>query len=267
VTRWAKTLSDMADIPHEYVKQQMAAGTALPSFTSKLLGDSDVDSAAEFNIKWSAASLYSGGADTTVSAINSFFLAMSLYPEVQRKAQAEIDAVVGNDRLPTFTDREHLPFIEALVLEVQRWNPVTPLGVPHRVIEDDVYDDYLIPKGSIVVANIWKMTHDPQVYSNPYEFNPDRFMGPNPEKDPRDVCFGFGRRICPGLNLADASVFISCAMSLAVFDVSKSVDDSGRVIEPIVEYTDGTISHPKPFSCSIKPRSEKSEALIHAANA
>jgi len=151
------------------------------------------------------------------------------------------------------------------VKEVFRWNPVAPLGVAHRIAEDDVYKGYVIPKGAIVIPNIWKILHDPEVYSNPIEFNPDRFMGPNPEPDPTKICFGFGRRICPGQLVAEASVFISCAMSLAVLHTSKYVDESGSEVAPIVEYTDGTISHPKPFKCTIKARSQKSLALISAA--
>jgi len=216
------------------------------------------------SIKWSAASLYSGGADTTVSSINTFFLAMSLHPEVQKKAQTEIDTVIGNDRLPSFSDQDHLPYVQSLVKEVFRWNPVAPLGIPHRVTEDDVYEGYLIPKGAYVIPNIWKFLHDQEVYSNPMEFNPDRFMGVNAEPDPRTLCFGFGRRVCPGQKLAEASVFISCVMSLAVFNISKGVDESGREIEPTVAYTDGTISHPQPFECTIKPRSPKSVALFSA---
>jgi len=244
----------------------MATGTALASFTSTLMEGKSISAEEEFDIKWSSASLYSGGADTTVSAIYSFFLAMMLHPEVARKAQAEIDAVVGNDRLPTFEDRPHLPNVDALVKEVFRWNSVTPTGVPHRVMEDDVHDGYFIPKGALVIVNVWKLTHDPVVYANPDVFNPDRFIpteNTSAEIDPRSVCFGFGRRICPGLHLADASVFISCAMSLAVFDISKCVEN-GVVMEPVHQNTNGTISHPKPFKCSIKPRSQKAVSLIQA---
>lgn len=68
----------------------------------------------------------------TVSAVYSFFLAMTLFPEAQKKAQAEIDAVVGSDRLPTFTDRDSLPYVEALAKEVVRWNVVVPLGRLHK---------------------------------------------------------------------------------------------------------------------------------------
>ncbi|EEB89991.1 hypothetical protein MPER_11860 [Moniliophthora perniciosa FA553] len=120
------------------------------------------------------------------------------------------------------------------------------------------------------------------------DFNPDRFLANHdrqPEPDPRELCFGFGRRyastflgsafkietsrcvlsesICPGMHLADASVFVSCAMSLAVFDITKCVEN-GVAIEPVNDRTTGTISHPKPFKCSIKPRSPKAVALIQS---
>jgi len=260
--RFADLLEDMAEKPHQFVKDQVAAGTAVPSFTSELLDGEEVTPEAEYNIKWSAASLYSGGADTTVSSMGSLYLAMMMYPEVQRKAQAEIDRVIGGDRFPTLADQPGLPYIDALAKEVFRWNPVTPLGVPHVVKEDDVYEGYFIPKGASVISNIWQMLHDPDYYVNPLEFNPDRFLGDHPEPDPRATAFGHGRRICPGLNLAQSSVWLTCAMSLAVFDIEKYVDGFGNVVEPKIHYTDGTISHPPPFKCTIKPRSEKSAALV-----
>jgi hypothetical protein len=91
----------------------------------------------------------------TVSSIASFFLAMTLYPEAQRKAQEEIDRVVGTTRLPTFNDRPNLPYVDALVKEVLRWNPIAPMGVPHTSIKDDICEGYFIPKGSMVLPNIW----------------------------------------------------------------------------------------------------------------
>jgi len=169
--------------------------------------------------------------------------------------------MVGNDRLPKFTDRSQLPYVDALAKEVFRWNTVVPLALPHRVQEDDIHEGYYIPKGALVIPNIWQMQRDPRTYPNPSEFNPDRYLGKEPQQDPRTICFGFGRRICPGLNLADASVFISCAMALAVFDIFKAVEN-GVEITPVVECTPGTISHPVPYKCSIRPRSPKAVALI-----
>jgi len=80
---------------------------------------------------------------------------MTLYPEVQRKAQEEIDGVVGTDRLPSFQDRQNLPYVDAIVKEVLRWHPVAPMGIPHMTTEDDVYEGYLIPKGALLLPNIW----------------------------------------------------------------------------------------------------------------
>jgi cytochrome P450 len=91
----------------------------------------------------------------TVSALKSFFLVLTLYPDVQRKAQEEIDRVVGVDRLPSYDDRGNLPYIDALVKEVLRWHPIAPMGLPHATDEDDVVNGYLIPKGAMLLANIW----------------------------------------------------------------------------------------------------------------
>ncbi|KIL00286.1 hypothetical protein PAXRUDRAFT_821829 [Paxillus rubicundulus Ve08.2h10] len=261
---WRATLEQMVQQPYQFVKDQMAAGTAPESFVSNLLQGRTLSQEEDHIVKWSAASLYGGGADTTVSAIYSLFLALTLFPDVQKKVQAEIDAVIGPDRLPTFADRDSLPYVEALAKEVMRWHTVTPLAVPHRATEDDIHNGYFIPKGSLLLPNIWFMLHDPRTYVNPNEFNPDRFLtrdGKEPETDPRTICFGFGRRICPGMHLADASVWISIAMSVAVFDVSKVVEN-GVEITPEIDPTTGTISHPKPFKCSIKPRSAKALELI-----
>ncbi|TFK43282.1 cytochrome P450 [Crucibulum laeve] len=263
-TAWSSTLSDMVERPYNFVKEQMASGNATASFSSTLLEGKCLTAEEEFDLKWSAASLYSGGADTTVSAISSFFLAMALHPEVGRKAQSEIDTVIGYDRLPTFADRENLPYVDALVKEVFRWNSVVPTGMPHKAMQDDVHEGFFIPKGSLIIPNVWGLTHDSRTYPNPKEFKPERFIPSEHgivEPDPRELCFGFGRRICPGLHLADASVFISCAMTLAAFNISKVVEN-GVIIDPIHDNTTGAISHPKPFKCWIQPRSNKAISLI-----
>ena len=80
---------------------------------------------------------------------------MTLHPEIQRKAQEEVDRVIGNDRLPTLSDRGSLPYIEAIILEVLRWQPIVPLNIPHTCTVDDEYEGYRIPKGAIIMVNIW----------------------------------------------------------------------------------------------------------------
>ena len=83
-----------------------------------------------------------------------FILAMRLHPEIQAKAQAQVDAVVGRDRLPVFADRPNLPYVEAVLMEVLRWNPIVPV-VPHCLTEDDEYRGYFMPKGTMVIGNSW----------------------------------------------------------------------------------------------------------------
>lgn len=83
--------------------------------------------------------------------MESFTLAMAVFPEVQKRAQAELDRVVGPDRLPEYDDLEHLPYIRAISMEVMRWMPMLCFGLPHALTEDDVYNGYHIPKGTMVI--------------------------------------------------------------------------------------------------------------------
>lgn len=154
---------------------------------------------------------YLAGMDTTIAAIVGFFLGLVMEPEVQRRAQAELDAVVG-DRLPTYEDRPRMPYLEGIVNEAYRWQPVLPLSIPHATATDNEYRGMLIPKGSIVMGNAWAILHDPEAYPEPEKFKPERYLkkGADGEwvwdstvRDPRVACFGFGRRICPGRWLAD----------------------------------------------------------------
>ncbi|PYI11227.1 flavonoid 3-hydroxylase [Aspergillus sclerotiicarbonarius CBS 121057] len=256
-------LTIMHDKTYEFVQCQMAQGTHQPSYVSNLLEKETVrpGSEEEIVIKWSAGALYGGGADTTVSALSCFFIAMALYPEVQKKAQEEIDRVVGTSRLPDFHDRENLPYINAVLQETLRWHPVTPLSVAHASSQQDIYKGYLIPKGAILVPNVWAFTHDPTHYPDPSTFNPDRFLGPNPQQDPRLYAFGFGRRICPGQLLAEKNIYLTVARVLAVLRVGRVVRD-GKEVPIRVDFFPGTISHPGPFEVDLKPRSQGHEGLV-----
>ncbi|KIJ07275.1 hypothetical protein PAXINDRAFT_103025 [Paxillus involutus ATCC 200175] len=98
--------------------------------------------------------IYSAGTDSATITLTNFILAMILHPEIQQKAQAEIDAVVGRDRLPDFSDRASTPFIDCIVTEVLRWKPVTPLGIPHATSGNDIYRGMFIPKNTTVVPNM-----------------------------------------------------------------------------------------------------------------
>ncbi|KAK1220151.1 hypothetical protein PQX77_017099, partial [Marasmius sp. AFHP31] len=122
---------------------------------------------------------------------------MTLYPEYQRKAQEEIDRVVGGSRLPDHRDRESLIYLEAISREVQRWQTIGPTGIVHFIHVEDEYRGYRIPKNSTVVPNLWAVLHDEKMYPDPYTFNPDRWIKDgkiNTEIRDTTVGFGFGRR-------------------------------------------------------------------------
>ncbi|PCH44804.1 cytochrome P450 [Wolfiporia cocos MD-104 SS10] len=261
-----KLLDCLRNEPFEYTRSQMSEGHSLSSFTAQNLIAAKTKEEEEL-VKDAATALYAGGSDTTVSAVCSLFLAMMCNTEAQAKAHDELDRVIGSGRLPSLRDRDQLPYVNAICLEVLRWNPVAPAGVAHRLSDNVILDDYLLPKDAIIITNIWKLMHDATKYSDPLQFKPERFLqvgGTQPEPDPRNIAFGSGRRVSElllGMHLADATLFIVCAMSLAVFNITKPIEN-GAVIEPEIEYTNGTISHPHPFRCSIKPRSERAESLL-----
>ncbi|KAJ7495387.1 cytochrome P450 [Mycena latifolia] len=266
-SEWKKLARSLVEIPFAETKCQMESGIAPRSFTADhLQGLSDHDVYyEEKHIKATAATMFAAGADTTISSLATFVLAMLANPEAQKRAQVEIDSVTDGKYLPDFDDEESLPYVSALVKEIFRWRNVTPLAVPHVLTTDDEYRGYRLPAGSMVLGNTWAILHDEVMYPDPYAFKPERFLldgKPNPAVRDPDAAFGFGRRVCPGRHLATSSVWITVVSILATFDIQKAVDEVGSIIEPTYEFTPSLISTPLPFKCSITPRSEGSVALI-----
>ncbi|KAK7212547.1 hypothetical protein V2G26_019725 [Clonostachys chloroleuca] len=271
---WKDITQMVIDVPYEFVRQKMSMRTHRPSYVSSLVeqhdrgdGNDKLDGDKENAIKSTAAIMYAGGADTTVSSVCGFVLAMLFFPAVQKKAQEELDTVVGSDRLPHLGDRDSLPYVNALVKETLRWLPVTPMGVPHTADEDISYGEFHIPKGAQLLPAIWWFLHDPQTYSEPSSFDPDRYLEPRNEPDPATEAFGYGRRVCPGRFLADESLFITISRVLAAFDIRKALDGQGIEIEPKIRITPGIIGHIHDFPYSIKPRNRKYVDLIRSVEA
>ncbi|KAJ8072918.1 hypothetical protein PM082_016477 [Marasmius tenuissimus] len=266
--RWMQSNKDLKEKPWSWVKGALEDGTVMPSFctksSEKLTVTPGENSAMEDVIKNCATTAHAAGEETTSSSVLTFILAMVLHPELQIRAQKEIDSVMGPGRLPDFENRESLPFVKALLAETLRWNPALPLGVSHRALNDDVYEGYWIPAGTTIVPNVWAVLHNETLYGpDPMLFNPDRFATkcngkypPNPEI----FAFGFGRRICPGRYLALDTIYLVIAHLLATFTIERAIDDDGNEIVPTIEYTDSIISHPKPFKCQFVPRSADLEA-------
>ncbi len=166
-------------------------------------------------------------------------LAMIAFPQVQRRAQAEIDAVVGRDRLPTFDDTHRLPYVRAIIREVLRWRPAAPFSVPHVATEEDWYEGMLIPKGTVCISNLWHCNHDRAVFGEDAdEFWPERHLDEHGELLPRPVetyqaghvSFGFGRRICVGKDLALESLFIDTARILWATILERARDENGKEV-------------------------------------
>ncbi|KAF8917182.1 cytochrome P450 [Mucidula mucida] len=252
----------LRDVPFNRVLEAMADDRAPPSFVATsiqriLHADMAGPRPDQLEvIKNCAAVSFVGGADTTVALILTILLAMVLHPEVQSKAQAELDIVVGRNRLPTYDDRQSLPFLDALILESMRWRPVGPLPISHANLCDDGYDGYFIPKGSTISANVWAIMHDEKMFPAPDVFDPERFLGEHPQPDPTTLgAWGFGRRICSGRYLAMDTVYITIASLLWAFTFGKARNKDGQAITPDDQaYTEVFIMHPLPFECLITSR-------------
>ncbi|KAH9829577.1 cytochrome P450 monooxygenase [Rhodofomes roseus] len=267
-------IRDMESIPLERVKREMAEGTARPSVATVLLEEAKntgtLDEAEEREIRSVLGVMYAAGTDTTTTVLTTFILMMVIHPEVLQKAQRELDSAIGDSRLPNFSDRPALPYLEAVLKEVYRWLAPVPLGIPHQLTEEDIYEGYKMPIESMVFTNIWAMLRDEELYADPDTFDPERFTGlseaKSEETDPRRIVFGFGRRLCPGRLLADSSIFLAAANIIAVFDVCTPRTRDGQEIPLVPSFTSGVVKHPKPFACDIRPRSAKAAELMLAAD-
>ncbi|KAI0774783.1 cytochrome P450 [Trametes elegans] len=267
---WKAELATIRNYLYDSARSEMSSRGVKESVLTRL-----TEEAAEEEMSRNVtATIYASGADTTNAAVHAFVLAMAMFPESQRKAQAELDSAVGLDRLPDFSDQQSLPYVAALIKEVLRWHVVAPIGVPHRSVADDIYNGYLIPAGSIVIPNQWAMSRDPEHYPDPERFNPDRFLlegqlNPN-IRDPESFVFGFGRRrvtfdLCPGRHFADVSLFITCASILHTLEISAPLDERGVPRKMELKISSLAVSHPKPFECRIRARSAHMDDLVRAS--
>ncbi|KAF8991880.1 cytochrome P450 [Cyathus striatus] len=265
---------EMLNVPFNASLAAMRDGTIFPSFISEGMLDpslpQDVDRAQhQRTLQEISVMTYLAAVDTTTGSLGIFILAMMKYPEVQKTAQRELDEVLQG-RLPEYSDKSSIPYITALLREVLRWEPVVPAGIPHYNTEDDIFNGYYIPKGTIIIPNQKAMLHDEHEYPDPHVFKPERFLKDgrlNEEiRNPEDIAFGFGRRKCPGRHIALSTLWLSIASILSTFNIEKPVDENGNIVEPTYEIVDGGLIHAKPFSCSLKPRSDEAASLIRSCD-
>lgn len=259
------------------MQSDVAAGSVSNCFGKDFMeareADKYDDCIDDLQAAWLCGGLVEAGSETTSAALNNFIKLLLSNPEAQRRAHEELDTVVG-DRLPTFADEPNLPYIRAMCKEILRMRPVNKFGVNHSSTQDDWYKGWFIPKGSVVMVNMWAIQYDPSIWHDPEKFEPARYLGWDltaaesavAEPAKRDhYTYGGGRRICAGIHVAEKSIFINVARILHGFDLGLAKDENGRQIE--LDFTtaslnkgSGTVS--KPFRCSITPRSEKHAALM-----
>lgn len=272
------------------VIKRREAGHRTASFLDTVLdatavpGGSGGDSLAlnENELNFLAGVLMEGGSDTTASILLAFLQAMVKYPPVQQRAHAEIDALLGADattleRSPRWDDYARLPYVAQIVKETMRWRPVTPLGFPHATNADDVVDGYSIPKGTTVLLNVWGLHHEqtPSTGStteplSPFAFNPDRFAGrtapastyaASGDYAARDhYGYGAGRRLCPGIHLAERNLFVGVAKLLWAFTLSEKAGADPVDVDPETGYSEGFLHCAKPFACEVRVRGENEAA-------
>ncbi|XP_072020639.1 cytochrome P450 2U1-like isoform X1 [Amphiura filiformis] len=188
--------------------------------------------------------LFSAGSETTVTSLRWSLLYMMAYPEIQSRIQNEIDCVVGRDRLPRVGDA--LPLTEATIMEVQRYSSIAPLGVPHVATEHTTLQGRNIPKGTLLFCNIWAVHHDPDVWTNPDQFRPERFLSEDGKVyQPKEyIPFSTGHRKCLGEHLAKMELFIIFSHLLHQFTFKSPPD-----VELSMDGTLGVTNAPKPFQC------------------
>ncbi|QRW09774.1 cytochrome P450 family protein [Ceratobasidium sp. AG-Ba] len=251
-------------LQHE-AQTRLAQGNENGSFMEQVLGLQKKVGLNDRQVGYLGGSMIEGGAGTTSAWIKVLVMALAAYPDAQKKAHDELDRVVGSGRMPTLEDLPHLPYVQAIIKEVHRWRPITPLAVPHATIEEIRFKDYCIPSGTTIFMNTWGISHDPERYERPEDFWPDRWMlheyGTRSgahyfEANP--TWFGSGRRACPGIHLANHSLAINTMNLLWAFGFSLAIDEHTKEPVPIDvnDFDEGFEMSPNPFKCSVTLRSK-----------
>ena len=256
------------------VKEAIKAGTARPCFCFDMANYQKTEGFSDDQAGYISGSLLEAGSDTTSNTLYGFVQAMVLFPEVQKRAQEELDRIIGPNRLPTMEDEPQLQYIRGCLKESLRWMPTAILGFPHAPTMDDEYMGYHIPKGASIMLNVYTLHMDPVRYPNPRRFDPDRFKddllhsaesAASPDASKRDhFVFGAGRRICQGMHVVDRSLFLGISRLLWGFNIEPKIDPitKERTFIDSDRYTQGFICMPQPFEAEIRVRDSGREKIL-----
>jgi len=198
------------------------------------------------------------GAESESTMMRWAFRILSCNPQIQRRVQAELDAVVGPGENVTWDRKDDLPLTMAVVKELQRFADVAPTGLMHKTMCDTTIAGYRLPKGTVVIGNLSMCLRDPKLWLNPEQFYPEHFLTKeNQLKSEEDIlgffAFGVGKRKCPGAKLADMQMFLLLANILNQFSLSVPREDSGIIA---TQFKSGTavLRNPAPYRVVIRSR-------------
>ncbi|GAV84666.1 p450 domain-containing protein [Cephalotus follicularis] len=196
--------------------------------------------------------LLGAGTDTSAGTMEWAMSLLLNNPRVLKKSQTEIDTHVGHDRLINEGDLAKLPYLHCIINETLRMYPAGPLLVPHESSKECVVGNFRVPRGTMLLVNMWAIHNDPKIWEEPREFKPERFEGLEGWKDGfKLMAFGTGRRSCPGEGLATRMVGLALASLIQCFEWE-------RVSEEIVDMTEGnglTLPKAQPLQAKCRPRS------------
>uniref|UniRef100_A0A3P9CIH4 Cytochrome P450, family 2, subfamily P, polypeptide 6 n=1 Tax=Maylandia zebra TaxID=106582 RepID=A0A3P9CIH4_9CICH len=162
------------------------------------------------NLCFCALDLFGAGTETTTTTLHWGLLYMIYYPDIQERVQAEIDAVIGSSRQPSMSDREKMPYTDAVVHEIQRMANIIPLNLAHMTSKDTTLDNYAIPKGTIIITLLHSVLCDESMWETPHTFNPQHFLDQDGKFRKREAFMPFaaGKRVCLGEQLARMELFL-----------------------------------------------------------
>ncbi|XP_017262591.1 cytochrome P450 2J6 [Kryptolebias marmoratus] len=251
----AQEITDFIEIRIKEHKQNLDPSSPkdyIDSFLVEMAKNQDKDSGFNLNnLCFCVLELFGAGTEPNATTLHWGLLYMIHYPHIQERVQAEIDAVIGPSRQSSLSDREDMPYTDAVIHEIQRMGDVVPLNLPHMTNNDTILDKYTIPKGTMVMPLLHSVLHDESIWETPHSFNPQHFLDPDGKFRRREafIPFSVGNRVCFGEQLARMELFLFFTSLLQRFKFSSPAGE-----QPSLDFKLGATRCPKPYRLCAVPR-------------